>query len=240
MKILLRALILMLVIIPAIAAVAQTTNVEVKKGTVVAAFNDQLIVKMSTGETKQITVPAGFMFNVDGKPTALADLKPGTEITATVTNTETPHTVKTTEIRNGEVVRVVGNTVWIRENGKVKSYPVPKDFKFNVDGQQVGVDQLRPGYKVTAEIIKSAEHTVKTRTVEASGTAPAPPPEPIPVVILVPVHVESAPAPAEPAPAPAPAEEKKLPATASQIPLVGLVGLLLVGAGIAVRRSSLN
>jgi len=240
MKILVRTLVLLLVIIPTVAAVAQTTNVEVKKGTVVAAFNDQLIVKMSTGETKQITVPAGFMFNVDGKPTALADLKPGTEITATVTSTETPHTVKTTEIRNGEVVRVVGNTVWIRENGKVKSYPVPKDFKFNVDGQQVGVDQLRPGYHVTAEIIKTAEHTVKTRTVEATGTAPAPPPEPVPVVILVPVHVESAPAPAEPAPAPAPAEEKKLPATASSIPLAGLLGLLLVGAGIAVRRSSLN
>src|SRR5262249_3525661 len=152
--------------------------------------NDQLIVKMSTGETKQITVPAGFKFNVDGKQVGLSELQPGTEISATVTTTETPHTVKTTEIRNGEVVRVVGNTVWIRENGKVKSYPVPKDFKFNVDGQQVGVDQLRPGYKVTAEIIRSSESTTKTRTVEASGTAPPPPP--MPVVILVPVHVESA------------------------------------------------
>jgi len=237
MKILVRALVLILVIVPAVAALAQSTNVEVKKGTVVATFNDQLIVKMANGETKEITVPAGFTFNVDGKPTALADLKPGTEITATVTTTETPHTVKTTEIRNGEVVRVVGNTVWIRENGKVKSYPIPKDFKFNVDGQQVGVDQLRPGYKVTAEIIKSADHKVTTRTVAASGSAPAPPPEPIPVVILVPVHVESAPAPAEPAPA---EEKKTLPATASPIPLVGLVGLALLGAGIAVRRSSLN
>src|SRR5262249_6178504 len=124
-------------------------------------------------------------------------------------------------------------------NGKVKSYPVPKDFKFNVDGQQVGVDQLRPGYKVTAEIIRSSESTTKTRTVEASGTAPPPPP--MPVVILVPVHVESAPAPAaEPAPAPAPEPAKTLPKTGSRIPFIGLVGLLLVAAGFAVRRSSLN
>lgn len=236
-----KALVVILVILSAVAVFAQSSNVEVKKGTVVATFNDQLIVKMADGKTEQITVPPGFMFTVDGKQVGLADLKPGTQLSATITTTETPHVVKTTEIKNGEVVRVVGNTVWLRENGKVKSYPVPPDFKFNVDGQQVGVDQLRPGYKVTAEIIKSAEHTVKTRTVAASGTAPAPPPEPTPVVILVPVHVESAPAPAaEPAPAPAPmpAEEKKtLPKTASPIPLVGLTGLLLVGAGIAVRRS---
>ena len=238
MKILVRALVVFLVIVPAVAVLAQSTNVEVKSGTVVAAFNDQLVVKMANGETKEITVPPGFMFTVDGKQVGLADLQPGTHLTAKITTTETPHTVKTTEIRNGEVVRVVGNTVWLRENGKVKSYPVPKDFKFNVDGQQVGVDQLRPGYKVTAEIIKSAEHKVTTRTVEASGNAPAPPPEPMPMIILVPVHVEAAAPAAEPAPAPE--EKKTLPATASPIPFVGLTGLLLVGAGIAVRRNSLN
>src|SRR5687768_5206337 len=87
------------------AAIAQKTTYEVRRGTVVTTFSDQLVVKMSDGQTRQFTIPAGFQFNVDGRTMSLSELTPGTELTATISTTVTPQVVRTTRIRNGEVIR---------------------------------------------------------------------------------------------------------------------------------------
>src|SRR4051812_38084913 len=76
-----KILMVVALLVPATMAIAQTTTTEVKSGTVVAVFNDQLVVKMSNGQTRQITVPPGFKFNVDGKEVGLNDLTPGTHLT---------------------------------------------------------------------------------------------------------------------------------------------------------------
>ena len=77
-------------------AAAQTTNYEIKQGTVVHVYGNHLVVKMSTGETKDVEVPEGFMFTVDGQSVPLSALKPGTKLTSTVKTTTTPETVQTT------------------------------------------------------------------------------------------------------------------------------------------------
>ena len=96
-------------------AAAQTTTYEIKQGTVVHVYGNHLVVKMSTGETKDVEVPEGFMFTVDGKSVPLSALKPGTKLTSTVKTTTTPHVVQTTEVRNGEIIQRQGRNVIIRD-----------------------------------------------------------------------------------------------------------------------------
>jgi LPXTG-motif cell wall-anchored protein len=79
---------------------------------------------------------------------------------------------------------------------------------------------------------------VTEREIKASAKAAAKKEEAAPAAAAP--AAEPAPAPAaEPAPAPAP-EHKKLPKTASPMPLVALIGFLSLGAGLgltAIRRT---
>jgi ribosomal protein L12E/L44/L45/RPP1/RPP2 len=54
------------------------------------------------------------------------------------------------EIKKGEVVRVVGNNLFVRVEGEgVKRYVVPSDFKFNHQGKEISVRELREGMQLT-------------------------------------------------------------------------------------------
>ena len=224
MKNLIKAVVLIMLLVPAAAIFAQSSQVEIKSGEVISVYGDQLVVRMSTGEVKSVTVPAGFMFKVNGVDTPLADLKPGTMLTAAVTTTTTPETVRTVKIKNGEVVKVVGSNLWVRTEGQIKALEIPPGFTFVQDGQNVTVDKLRVGTMLTAEIVYKSEKMVTTKEAQVAGVAPAEPaPAPEPV---------AAPAPA-PEPEAAPAE---LPKTANNLTLVLLAGVALVAAGIAARR----
>lgn len=250
-----KILFLILLLVPSAALLAKgTTSVEVKHGTVVSVFADQLVVKMADGKTEEITVPQGFTFTVDGKQVGLDDLQPGTEINAKITTTKTPHVVKTTEVKNGEVMKVIGNnTVWFKENGVIKSYQVTPNFTLLVDGKKTEVHDLRPGDKLTAEIVYTAEHTVTTREVHVSGKAPAKPAykaaakpkaEAAPAPKAETAKAEAAPAgeaaPAEPAKTAHHHHKGKLPTTGSPLPLLGLLGALFLAAGLVARRAARN
>jgi LPXTG-motif cell wall-anchored protein len=227
MKNLTKAVILIMLIVPVVAFAAEV-NYEVRRGTVVSHFGDQLVVRLASGEEKEITVPAGYKFTVDGRELGLNELTPGTELTAVIKTTKTPITVKTTRIENGEVMKVSGSHLWVKTNGQIKNFTVPSDFRFQVDGKEVGINDLRPGYKLTAEIVTTSEKTETARDIKIAGSTP-PPPAPAPVAY-------TAPAP-EPAPAPAVTHHAALPKTGSNLPLVLLLGSGMIAAGILVRRA---
>ena len=229
MKVVTRILIAVVLTLSTAVVFAQTSY-EVKSGTVVSTFGDQLVVKMSNGEIKQYTIPPGFQFTVDGRQVGLADLTPGTQLSATIKTTKTPEVVRTTSVRNGTVVRVVGNNLTVREGNKTRTLQVPQGFQFDVDGKLVGIDKLRPGYKLTAEIVYKSENLVTTRDVDIGGSTPPPPPAPAPAAASAPAAEPEQVAEAAPAP--------ELPKTASPLPLIGLLGTLLTASGFAVRRVS--
>ena len=55
------------------------------------------------------------------------------------------------EIRRGEVLQVVGNTILVRVEGEgVKRYTVPGDFRFNHQGSEITVHELREGMILTS------------------------------------------------------------------------------------------
>jgi len=204
-------------------AAAQTSTYEIKQGTVVHVYGNNLVVKMSTGEVKEFDVPEGFMFNIDGKEVPVSELVPGTMLTSVVTTTTTPHVVQTTELRNAEIVQRQGRNVIFRdENGKLRLYKdVSEDLIFTVDGKQVPYKYLAGGMRVTATLVHTSVTEVTEQDVNVMGQAPAKP-KPAPM----------------PAAAPAPAPDPVLPKTASSLPLAGLGGiaLLILAIGIAVIR----
>jgi hypothetical protein len=218
------------------AAVAQTViKSEVKSGTVIGKTDHSVIIKGEKGVVREFEVPAGRTVTVDGKEVGLADLKIGTTLSATFNTVEKPVVVKSTTIKDGEVVKISGSHLVTKEKDGFHSYVVPKGFRFLVDGREVGLDDLRQGMKLNATIVHtSASMTTEVERGQVAGAAPAAPapvaaaPDPAPAPV-----VAAAPAPA-PAPVAAPAK-KKLPKTASPMPLVGLLGGLSVAAGAGLR-----
>ena len=248
----------MIVLFAAVAA-AQTTQqtagtatvtTETISGEVVKVEGNTLVVKMSTGELRTFSnIPDTRRATVDGKEVGVRDLKPGTRLTATITRTATPVTVRTTTVKTARVWYVAAPTVILTHpDGTNKQYNVKEDVKFTVNGQPATVFDLRPGMTVSAEKIveeEKLEITTASRVVGQSPTAApaaaAPGGVPPTTGSKPPASAASGAKPAAspaaaPATAPAGAAPAKLPKTASPVPLLGLLGLLLVGGSLALRR----
>jgi len=222
-----RNLIIALVAVVAMGAgvaMAQSTTYEVKQGEVLHVYGNHLVVKMADGTVRDVDVPADFRFDIDGNQVPVSALEPGTILTQTIATTTTPEVVKTYEARNSEVIQRKGQTVILRrEDGSLNMVTgIPEGFVVFRDGKQVPIEALAGGDKITAYIVHKETTVVTEQEMGVSGTAPAPVPKPAPVA----------------APAPAPKPAPVLPKTASNLPLVGLAGLLALalGLGIAVIR----
>jgi hypothetical protein len=218
------------------AAVAQTViSTEVKSGTVIGKTDHSVIIKMDDGIVREFEVPPGRTAMVNGKETGLADLQIGTTMSATFQTVAKPVEVKTTTIKNGEVVSVTGANLLVKEADGLHNYTVPKGYKFVVDGKEVGIQNLSKGMKLNATIVTTSTK-MTTETKRAGAVAGQAPPTPAPA----PVAAAPAPAPA-PVETPAPvAAKKKLPKTAGPLPLLALMGAasLAAGAGLRFRRSN--
>ncbi len=71
---------------------------------------------------------------------------------------EATHQVQTTHIQNAQVVHISNHQIVVKlENGNMELLNLPEDFKFQVDGKDLAVHDLKPGMKLTQEV-----HTVTT------------------------------------------------------------------------------
>jgi len=225
---------------------AQTTSTasEVKKFEVIAVDGNDLVVRLPEG-TRQINVPPGFVFTVNGKPLSVGDLIPGMSGTATITTTTTVTPVTVTEVKSGTVALVSGTAVYVRTPEGVRLFTQSeldkRGVKIFVDGKPRAVSELHEGNRLTATIVttqppsivteKEVQATLaKTGGAPAASAAPAPRPAPAP-------SAAQAGAPASPAQQPVATTARKLPGTAGSLPTVGLAGLVLLAIGaFATRR----
>jgi len=239
----------------AVTAVAQTTTTTKSKGAAATSTKEEtgtvqlvegntVVVKMSTGEIRTVTVDPSKTAMIDGKETTVRDLKVGTTLKATYTTTTPPVTERTVTVASGTVWFVSGRSLIATIDGKNKQFTPKADQKFNVDGKMVDISGLKKGMKFSAEKIVESPATEVATDKAITGSAPKPKPvvaeaapAPAPAPEPAPAPRKAAPAPVaptpEPAPAPAPA---KLPKTGSPLPLVGLLGMLFTGAGLGLRR----
>ena len=149
-------------------------DTEVKRGTVLYAKGNSVMVREPSGDMLY-TVPEDFRVHVDGREVPVAQLKPGTELIATITTVTRPRTVQTTQVIIGTVWEVVGNTLMVTlESGERRQSVVPAGFKFIVNGEEKGVSELTRGMKLRATIIQKKQEMVTESTTVVHALPPAP------------------------------------------------------------------
>jgi hypothetical protein len=215
-------------------AAAQETVVEIKNGEVIAVNGNSLVYRGPEG-VKSVEVPDDFRFEMSGKKLTVHQLEPGMRLTAIVKTTQKVVTMTATEVRSGQIVHTQGGAVVVRrDDGELKKFTT-KSLKesgavVTKDGKPIDLMTLRVGDRISATFVSEQPPTTITEQELRvfAANAPAPPqaqPRPKPAVVA---QVR------EPRPA-------ALPKTASPLPLVGGLGLLLVATGLgltALRRST--
>lgn len=73
-------------------------------------------------------------------------------------------------VRAGTVLAVEGDNLIVKmQDGEVKHFNVPPDSKFEVNGSQVGLSELKPGTELTQSLITTRTPTVVRTTTKISG-----------------------------------------------------------------------
>jgi LPXTG-motif cell wall-anchored protein len=222
---------------------ASMYDTAVRNGTVIYVSGNELVVRLSDGVVEHFVVPESETFTVDGKQMTIAELKPGTHLTQTITTKTTPKTIVTVRTIEGRVwhVNPPSYVILTLPDGTNKEYNVPKGQMFNINGKQDTVFELRKGMNVSAMVVTEEPVIEASMHKSVTGVAPKPQPQahvPDTVAVLLvespnqppqPTATTTTTASAEPAP-------KALPKTGSKWPLVGLLGLGSLGAGMLTRR----
>ena len=155
------------VCLTAVPSLAQqsTASSETKTFEVIAVDGNQLVVNLPEG-TREITVPAGFLFTIDGKQMSVQELKPGMKGTATITTKTTVTPVTVTQVKNGTVAVRSGSTIIVRTDEGVRSFSQGEVDKRGVkimrDGKPVQLSELREGDRLSATIITSQPPRIVT------------------------------------------------------------------------------
>lgn len=215
------------------ASHAATVQTKVESGEVVYVSGNDLVVKMADGTIRHFAnISESARVTVDGKQLGIHDLKPGMKLQRTITTKTTPKTITTVQSVTGKVwfVSPPNSVILTLADGKNQSFKIPKNQKFNVDGQMVDAFGLKKGMTISATKIVETPITEVSETRSVTGQLPPPPPPPADVPILVVVE-EEVPVPTQVAQA-APAE---LPKTGSELPLIGLLGLLTLASSFGLR-----
>ena len=222
----------------AVASLAQTTtsSAETKSFEVLAVDGNLLVVRLPEG-TRELTVADDFRFNINGKQMSVRELKPGMKGTATITTKTTVTPVTVTEVKNGTVAQVSGNTIIVRTEEGFKSFTQgdidKRGVKIMRGGKPAMVSDFREGDRLSATIITTMPPRVLTeKEVQATlasagkpaGGAGAP--------------AAGAGAAAGSGGAAAGGGARTLPKTASSWPLLGFAGALslTIGLALTIRR----
>lgn len=212
-------------------------SVTVENGQVVYVSGNNLIVKMADGSLRHFNnVPDSVRITADGQQLGVHDLKVGMKLQRTITTTTVPETIKTVQSVTGTVwyVNPPRSVILTLEDGKNQEFKIPEGQKFNINGQITDAWGLQKGMKISATKVVETPSEVITRQAKITGVMPPPPPPPAPdAAILVVEEVETAPvetAQATPPPTPA-----ALPKTASEMPLLGLLGFISFACSLGLR-----
>jgi len=230
--------------LPSYAQVKSTTTeargdavhqVKVERGEIVYINGNNVIVKMEDGTYRHFdNVPDTVTFMVDGQPVTIKNAKVGMKLEKQTVTSTTPKVVTKVETVTGKVFHVTPplSVILTLENGENQQFKIPKGQKFMVDGQETDAFGLKKGMMVSAQRVTEVPETEIAQEIKRTGSAPPPPPAPKPDIPVLVATAPPAPAPVQTAAAePAPT---KLPKTASDLPLVGLIGALFCSLSLMV------
>ncbi len=206
----------------AFAQATTTTATNVSNFEVLSVDGNYLVVRDQAG-TRELTVPADFRFNVDGRSLAVGDLKPGMKGTATITKTTTVRPVTVTEVKSGKVLSQTGRSIIIEEStGKIHRFTQSevdaRGIQLYMGDKPVRVFNLDVGDQISARIVTAGPPEVMTRQQVDAYLEQPPAPVAAPVETTVAADPQASPAAVEAAPEAAPAAETVEPAAAAATP----------------------
>jgi hypothetical protein len=160
------------------------------------------------------------------------------KVQRTITTTTVPKTITTVQSVTGKVWQVSppNSVILTLEDGKNQEFKIPKNQKFNVNGQMTDAWGLKKGMQIAATKVVEVPITEVSQTKTVTGEMPPPPPAPPADVAILVVEEETPAPPVQAAQATAP----ELPQTASELPLIGLFGAFLIVAALGLRISRRN
>ena len=219
---------------------------ETKKFQIISVDGNTLVVKLPEG-TREMVVADDFRFNVDGKMLSVQELKAGMSGTATITTKTTVTPVVVTEVKNGTVMQNLGTSILVRTDDGMKMFSQAdidkRGIKIWREGKLAEISDFRANDRLT----RHHRHDEAATGHDGEGSQRNPCQERWRWCRRR-AAAAATPAPSTPQTAPAPSQSqsaatsgaapRKLPKTASPLPLIGLTGLisLLVGLGITVAR----
>jgi LPXTG-motif cell wall-anchored protein len=178
--------------------------------TVVYVGGNDLVLKATDGTILNYMVPAGVMFSAGGKQVALAQLTPGTMLTAAVSTGSDPQVVAGITTMKA---KVYGTTppdgITLTTAMGAKDFVVPTGSKFMVGGKSLGLTDLASDVTIDATVI--------TPAAPDAGAVPPPATPAMSGTLLV-------------------LKTDDLPSAGTNLPLYGLIGLALMLAGFVVLR----
>jgi hypothetical protein len=200
-------------------------DTQVRNAEVVYVEGNDLVLRLEDGKIEHLVVPDSDKFTIDGRELTVRELAQGTKLTQTITTTTAPRYVKVWHV-NPHASSVI---LTLPEGGN-QAYTIPDHAKLMIGGQKKTVFDLRKGMNLEATIVTDDTQTVIERSKSMVGKAPAPPETPEEVGVLLFIH------PAAPPLWTAGAErpEETLPKTATNLPLVGLLGGLAVALSLGL------
>lgn len=208
-------------------------DTSVRNAEVVYVSGNDLVVKLEDGTLEHMVVPDSDVFHINGREVSVHDLTPGTKLTETITTTTTPRMVTTVRTIEGKVwhVNPPRHVILTLPDGTNKSYQVPQDQKFMINGRETTAFGLKKGMNVSATVVTDSPETVMSQSKTVTGQAPPPAPTLVGALLfLVPRGA------AEPVTsASAEAAPEKLPKTGTTLPLIALLGMLSLAASLGMK-----
>ena len=212
---------------------ASTKTVTVERGEIIYVSGNNAVIKMEDGTLRHFDkVPESTTVVVDGKHLNIHQLQVGMKVEKQIITTTTPKTITTVKTVTGKVWHVSppNTLILTMENGENQEFKIPDGQKFTINGKTMDAFGLKKGMVVDAQKVVEESAVEVAQEVKRTGKMPPPPPEPkadVPILVVVAPTPAAPAAPVETAAAePAP---KKLPTTASNLPLIGLLGALFCG-----------
>ena len=183
--------------------------------TVVYVGGNDLVIKSAEGKLLNYTVPSSYHFSAGGKDMTIGDLKPGTSLSKPVAPGTDPKLVSSVEVVKGKVYSSAppdGLTLSLSQG--VKELTVPAGTTFMVDGKPKSISEIKPDMMVEATVITTAGEA------DAAAAAAAPVTPPLQGALLVAQAANSG----------------DLPDSGTNLPLVGILGVSLLGIGTMLLR----
>jgi len=153
----------MVVLVAAVALVAPAasaqTTLNIQNGTVVGVWDNTVVIRDSSGVSRQFDVPPDFKVDVDGKSVSVKELRPGMHITAAVKTVNTPVVVQSKELRDATYLKHAGALVYVKEADGIHSYTVPPGFRFWINNAPLRPDELQTNMRFSATIVHTGTAT---------------------------------------------------------------------------------